>query len=116
MSERDHDLGTVRSRPQEADHTSADRVGTVAGQSRDPLRVEEDHPRPRHVLAPAVRRLERHDEQVSLVVESVGAILEVGQRFAAERFEQLQVLLSAFERLLHRDHTVPEHSGLRHVR
>ena len=48
------------------------------------------------------------------MVEDVPGVREVRDRLDAERLEQLEVLLAALERLLHRDHAVPEHAGLSH--
>jgi hypothetical protein len=50
------------------------------------------------------------------MVERVLAELELRQRLAAELLEQREVLLAPLEGLLHRDHAVPEHSGLAHAR
>jgi len=50
----------------------------------------------------------------TMVIECVLAVLELGKRLAADGFQHLEILLSSLERLLHRDHAVPEHASLWH--
>jgi hypothetical protein len=114
VAEGHDDLGPVRPGAQVLDDAVPQAAGGVAAQDRDPLRVEENHPGPADQAAAAVTGGELHHEQISLVVERVGDVVEVRQRFPAQRLQELKVLLAPFEGLLHRDHTVPEHSCLWH--
>jgi hypothetical protein len=114
VAERHDDLGPPGLIPQELQDPAAHRRRRVGDDCRNPLGVEEDHPRPADRLAPAVGGFEGHHEEISFVIERVLPVTEVGQRFEAEGLEQLEVFLSPLEGLLHRDHPVAEHSCLSH--
>jgi CO/xanthine dehydrogenase Mo-binding subunit len=114
VAKRHDDLGPVRARADELHDLRAELLSRAGGESGDPLGVEEHHPSPRDEPATPVLRRELDHEEVPLVVESVARVLEVGQRFAAERLQEVQVLFAALEGLLHRDDAVAEHSRLRH--
>jgi hypothetical protein len=114
MAKGDDDLRARRVAPQEIDDLRPERRGGIARQSRNSFRVEEDHPRPANALGRPARRREVHHEEIPLVVEGVLAQREIRQSFSAELREQGKMLLAPFERLLHRDHAVPEHACLAH--
>ena len=48
------------------------------------------------------------------MIEGMLGVREVRHRLEAELLEEGEVFLASLERLLHRDHAVPEHSGLGH--
>jgi hypothetical protein len=114
MAEGHDDLRPCRVRAEELDDPGPQRGEGIARQRRDALRVVKRHPRPAHSPGPPVRRFENHYEEVSLVIEGVFPERELRQRLAADGFQELEVLLSPLESLFHRDHPVPEHSGLGH--
>jgi hypothetical protein len=114
VTERDHDFGPRRARPQEIDDLGAQNRRGIARQRRDALGVEEHHPCPGDFFCLAGRAAEVHDKKIALMVERVVGILEVRQGLAAEILEEREMFLAPFQGLLHRDHAVPEHAGLRH--
>src|ERR1700693_2730569 len=114
VAERHDDLGTRRLRTQELDDPRAQRCQGIPRQRGDALRVEEHHPRQAYTARPPAGRLEHHYEEVALVVERVFSEGELRQALAADGLEKLEVLLASLERLLHRDHPVPEHACLWH--
>jgi hypothetical protein len=114
MTERHDDLGPSCPALQEVDDLAPDRGRRVPRERRDPLGVEKHHARPRDADALAGGALELHNEEVPLVIEGVLAVLEIRKRLAAEVFEQREVFFASLQRLLHRDHPVPEHSSLCH--
>jgi len=116
VPERDDDLGPRRVVADELDDPGPERARRIRRHHGETLRVEQHHPRPGDALAHAAGPLHVHDEEVSLVVEHVLAVLELGQRLAAELLEDGEMLLAALEGLLHRDDPVPEHAGLAHGR
>ena len=73
---------------------------------RSPLGVEQDHAGPADLFAFSVGGLERHHEEIALVIEGVLAIRKVGKGLEAESLQELEMLLSPLEGLLHRDHPV----------
>jgi hypothetical protein len=115
MPESDDDFRPRRAFAQVTRHFARERRLRVLDERRQSLGVKKHHARPTHGPAPPVRRFETHHEQVALVVEEVFPVLELRERLLANPFEELQVFFAALERLLHRDHAVSEHSGLRHV-
>jgi hypothetical protein len=114
VPERHDDLGSVGAGAKVLDDPLPQAAGGVAGQDRNPLGVEEDHARPADDAAAAVARGQLHHEEVALVVERVRDVVEIRERFPAQRLQELQVLLAALEGLFHRDHAVPEHACLGH--
>jgi hypothetical protein len=114
VPERHDDLGLRGAHPEELDDLAPQHRRGIAGERRDPLGVEEDHPRPGDLFRAAVGAAQIHHEEVALVVEGVLRVLPAGQRLAAELLEESEMLLASLERLLHRDHPVPEHSSLGH--
>jgi hypothetical protein len=114
VPERHDDLRARRVRADELDDLAPQRRLGISGDRRDALGVIQHHPRPAHAPNPAVGRLEDHHEEVALVVEGVFPKREFRNRLAADGLQELEVLLAPLERLLHRDHPVPEHSGLWH--
>jgi hypothetical protein len=114
MAKRHDDFGTRRASPQELDDPGAENGRGIARQRGDAFRVEEHHARPGHSFRRAVGAAQIHDEKIALVIERVLGILVFRERFAAELLEHRQMFLAALEGLLHRDHAVPEHAGLRH--
>jgi hypothetical protein len=115
VAERHDDLGPPRLVPQKPHDPAPEVRRRVGDDRRNALGVEEDHPRPADRLSPPVGCLEDHHEEIPLVVERVLLVAEIGQRLEAEGLEQLEVLLSPFEGLLHRDHPVAEHARLGHA-
>jgi hypothetical protein len=109
------DLRPAGSSAKVLDDPLAQAAGGVAREDRDALGVEEDHAGPADPTGAAVARGELHHEKVSLVVERMPGVFEIRKRFAAQRLQELQMLLAPLEGLFHRDHAVPEHACLRHV-
>jgi hypothetical protein len=114
VSKRDDDLRTAPLRAQVLDDLRTQLSSGFSGKKRDPLRVEEDHSGPADAFAAAVARREIHHEHVAFVIEKVPGILELGQRLPAEGLQELEMLLSPLEGLLHRDDAVAKHPCLRH--
>ena len=115
MAKRHDDLRPTRALAKERRRSSraeaaegSDAIAGMRSASKSIIRVQ-----PTLLRRPS-GGLEDHDEEVPLVVEDVLAIGEIRQRLEAERLQELQVLLAAFEGLFHRDHAVPEHARLRH--
>jgi hypothetical protein len=78
MAERHDDLGPGSPLTQELDDLSAQQVRRVGGDGGHPIGVEQDHAGPTDLLAPSIGGLERHHEEVALVIERVLAIRKVG--------------------------------------
>ena len=81
------------------------------------LGVEEHHPRPadlRRIRPSGASRIITKRSRSWSSVCSRNANSGIASRQIA--FEELQVLLAPLERLLHRDHAVPEHACLWHMR
>src|SRR5262249_8431308 len=116
VTERDDDLGLGGACAHELHDLLAQRRSRLAGHRWNALGVEEHHAGPADAPHHPVRAGKLHHEEVALVVERILAELEVGERLPAEVLEEREVLLAALEGLLHRDHAVPEHSGLGHQR
>jgi hypothetical protein len=114
VTEGDDDLRPGRPLPQELDDLSAKNARRIGCHRGHPFRIEEHHSRPADLLAPAVGRFEQHHEEVALVIERVLAITEVGEGLETEGLQEIEMLLSSLEGLLHRDHAVSEHSRLGH--
>jgi hypothetical protein len=114
VTEGDDDLRPGCPLTQELDDLSTQEARRIGSHRGHPFGVEEHHSRPADLLAPAIGGFEQHHEQIALVIERVLAISEVGEGLETEGFQKVQVLLSPFEGLLHRDHAVSEHSCLGH--
>jgi hypothetical protein len=116
VPERHDDLRARRVRAHELDDLAPQRRLGVSGDRWYALGVVEHHPRPAHAPNPPVRSLEDHHEEVALVVKRVLPKREFRNRLAADSLQELEVLLAPLERLLHRDHPVPKHACLWHMR
>jgi len=101
-------------RPQMLDDLFSQQASWIAQQDRDALRVEENHSSPPDELTAAIAPEELDHEEIALVVEEVPRVFELRQRLPAECLQEVEVLLSPFEGLLHRNDPVPEHSRLWH--
>jgi hypothetical protein len=115
VAEGHDDLGLRAAGAQEFDDLRAQRRGRVAGQGRDALGIEQDHAGPADARDRTPGRGELHDEEIALVIQRVLAELELRERLAAQILQHGEVLFSALEGLLHRDHAVSEHACLRHT-